>query len=363
MPIPPLNTIIKEAKQQLFEEKATLEKAIRARGIHRVAMEALLITTVTTLTLVFPVIGILTNLALLGATQIISSSTKAAIDKELRAGVNPARCRAMVRSVKSVNRLIKSHRIIAIVHAIAFTLVLPWLSPIGIALGIAFEDWPGRSEGRASILKNLKIVLDPYESTSEKNRIEELFSAATRKEIQAKCELERDRRPLRVEFLEKQRKWMAIAWKRMLASEEFTPSQALNAEVFEPLCRMLVLVEIEKAGEMKMDALPPTVAAHLEKVKAAREVYEKLSAKQREALTMSLLDTKRERDSILKEVFTLIGAAASELLQNARLFESNGEPFVAGQELYHLARKEYKELLLLQRERFKLYKKRLFFDK
>lgn len=359
MPVPSLNTIVKEAKHHFYEDKAMLERSIRARGVHRVAMEIFLITTVTTLTLLVPVAGILLNLSLVGASQIISSSSKAAIDKELRVGVEPDRCRAIVQSVKSNNRLHKSQQLISTIHAIALAFVFPWLSPIGIALGIAFEDWSGRAKGRKKSLKNLRVTLDPYESTFEKNQIEKLFSEG----IQQKCEKERSLRTQRKTFYQQQRKWMAIAWKRMLESEEFTPEQGHSAEVFEPLCRMLVIVEIEKTKEIKRDLLPPTVLAHLEKVKAAQEAYEKLSDTQREALKMSLLDTNRQRDNSLNKAFALIGEAASDLFQNARLFEESEEALVAGQELYHLAQKQYKELLLLQKERFRLYKKRLFFEK
>jgi hypothetical protein len=169
-----------------------------------------------------------------------------------------------------------------------------------------------KAQAKINALVNRFNKKDEYLLHTEQIQISNNNPGINEIEGQVLCALEKQRRPLKEKYKEKQIQWISIAWAKML-DKHFDVEDASGFEVYNPLTQLSVVYELEDKNVFSSKECPPSLKKRHEILQKTRREYQQLSHEQKNTLKLHIL-TKHDQKICLEiplmDLFKQIGQLA-----------------------------------------------------
>ena len=298
--------------------------------IQAIALKALQFSAVALFAYFFPWTSVIISIGCLMGQRLIQEMNSHQFKKHLQEGMDHPGC---MRAFKAIKTSLKVQQVFCqfdIVRLATFAFFLHVQIPLCILLiGLQLLILKDNSALTQKVERTKAMRLDEYLCADEFNKLKKIYPNLPSLKLYPKCILEKIRRPMKAAYSKWQKKCVADAWETLLCQGTFQINQGLEGdyEIFNPLCRMAVLKELQEDLKLKAENCPPTLIEHIEKLEKAKEGLHELSPSELNKLKDKLMKDEFNKDDKLHGIAMIICDIASHMLQSTELFQ---KPIIEG---------------------------------
>lgn len=329
--------------------------------IQTIALQALQLTAVAFFTYFFPWTSIIISIGCLMGQRLIQDMNSDQFKKQLNIGMDNPACMRALKAVKTSLTIQKIFCQFDIVRLATFALFLQVQIPLCILLiGVQILIWKDNRTLAQKVAATKSTRVDAFLCAEELHKLQKIYPNLLPSKLYPKCILERVRRPIKAAYLKWQKQCVSDAWETLLSQGKFQIRQGLegDCEIFDPLCRLAVLKEIQSDLKLNAQNCPPTLIEQMDKLNNAKAAIQELSSSELSQLNDKLIKDEFNKDDKLHGISMKICDIASHMLQSQELFQ---KPIIVGSERYCLKKFKFIPYAKLQVQKVGMYRDKLFF--
>lgn len=321
-------------------------------AVRKIALEILATAPIAVVAYALPLATIACNVIFFMASTVIADTNEEEIRKQMASGVDFNKCVRMLKCIEIIQKI----------HHFSLKAILVSLSAVSLSTGMACLPFIvfGIEKPLEKQQQAISMQKQDYLNAQDLHYVQLAYPTISKKELYEKCLLEQKIKPIKTQYVQKQKEYIALAWEHMLQTGKFNQEQGIDADwdIFEPLCRIAITSELSHPLFLQGKECPPSLIHRHEALLQVQSVWKALSLEDQKKVQEMILDEKAPKVAPLKDVYLKVCSAAAPLLQDQDLF---ADPLIKGAETYCIKNRLAKKFVALQMVKLKRFRNELFF--